>query len=593
MPRQRLRGRRRGQRGKGDTDATNAAADHPPAEGFKRVRLKRITPSHLSDGHRVRDERSIFLGRIPEEVESKEDVRTVLGDLFGEVTHVHIEMGRKFGFVHFESQESAQAALDAGTVELAGVPVDIRVATSNGRREDNGRQPGHGEVADEAFEEDDDFDQYEEIVVEATGDNVDFVDEPIDDFADDLGEEIDAEADEFTNSLPQEEDVAGIDEEAPDADYLEMENEFLDGGLDESGYLDDTGEGGADELPLDEDTSLDPGEPGEASGQGQILEKAEIIRQVAVDALKGNGKMMLHNLGSIPEISQAKREMPKGKSLLVLFQDMRETFKLKSQGEGMFEVTLHSGEVKPLSRKARSRLLREPDGKQAKRRKGENEWTDGWKERDEHTIWLGPIPEGARSKHDVADGCLMVGPVVHVHVQPDRKFGFVWFRHPEDAHRAMAAGHVMICNRKVTVRSAIGGRGAGNPKRPPPPPSAAGTGRRERKRGGRGINGPKELARPPPASHGKGQRRSWQPQGPAGRMALPPPVPEPMGPPPVGRSRPRPTMAPYLAEAPRSPAARSGRFDAFRGGRPELAMEPPRKQSRLHSPPRGPPRRFR
>lgn len=88
---------------------------------------------HLSDGWKERDARTVHIGRLPEGVKAKEDVARAF-ELFGSTTHIHIQPDLKFGFVHFEEEYSAAAALEAQSVEVCGGQVQIRPAVKTGER---------------------------------------------------------------------------------------------------------------------------------------------------------------------------------------------------------------------------------------------------------------------------------------------------------------------------------------------------------------------------------------------------------------------------------------------------------------------------
>eukprot|EP00930_Biecheleria_cincta_P021826 TRINITY_DN16058_c0_g1_i1.p1 TRINITY_DN16058_c0_g1~~TRINITY_DN16058_c0_g1_i1.p1 ORF type:complete len:1015 (-),score=184.28 TRINITY_DN16058_c0_g1_i1:295-3339(-) len=82
----------------------------------------------LTDGRRNFDERTIWIGQMPNSVSSKFDVAQALEIKFGEVIHVHLQQDLSHGFVHFASEESAAAAIWEESFSLHGKLVEIRKA---------------------------------------------------------------------------------------------------------------------------------------------------------------------------------------------------------------------------------------------------------------------------------------------------------------------------------------------------------------------------------------------------------------------------------------------------------------------------------
>lgn len=81
----------------------------------------------LSDGRRRIDEHTVYLGRLPPSVNSKQQVLEALQE-FGQVVHVHLQDDLSHGFVHFSSPSAAEAAVKAGGVQILQRHVDIREA---------------------------------------------------------------------------------------------------------------------------------------------------------------------------------------------------------------------------------------------------------------------------------------------------------------------------------------------------------------------------------------------------------------------------------------------------------------------------------
>jgi len=74
--------------------------------------------SDLTDGPRLNDEKTVWFSELPKNLTSKEEVRDVLEETFGEVVHMNIMKDLKFGFAHFAQLDDAKAARAKGSVEV-------------------------------------------------------------------------------------------------------------------------------------------------------------------------------------------------------------------------------------------------------------------------------------------------------------------------------------------------------------------------------------------------------------------------------------------------------------------------------------------
>jgi len=91
-----------------------------------------VVAGPLSDGWKERDERTVYVGRLPYAVKTKRDVTDAFERKFGRVVHVHIQSDLQFGFIHFEDVRSAEAAIEARLIDVCGTSVEVRSAGRQG-----------------------------------------------------------------------------------------------------------------------------------------------------------------------------------------------------------------------------------------------------------------------------------------------------------------------------------------------------------------------------------------------------------------------------------------------------------------------------
>lgn len=85
--------------------------------------------------------------------------------------------------------------------------------------------------------------------------------------------------------------------------------------------------------------------------------------------------------------------------------------------------------------------------------------SDGPKDIDERTVWIGKLPPTVTSKFQIAEGLAQFGQVVHVHIKADLSHGFAHFDTKEGAEAALGVrtfpcGGTYVEIRKANARSA-------------------------------------------------------------------------------------------------------------------------------------------
>eukprot|EP00434_Breviolum_minutum_P017439 symbB.v1.2.015390.t3/scaffold1137.1/size135798/9 len=90
-----------------------------------------------------------------------------------------------------------------------------------------------------------------------------------------------------------------------------------------------------------------------------------------------------------------------------------------------------------------------------------NDLSDGRKSVNDHTVYLGRLPDALTSKQQVLEAVQEFGEAVHVHIQEDLSHGFVHFASAASAAAAVRVGRqlrrrsVQICYRSVDIREAV------------------------------------------------------------------------------------------------------------------------------------------
>lgn len=245
----------------------------------------------------------------------------------------------------------------------------------------------------------------------------------------------------------------------------------------------------------DEAEQLDDGD---LESREALEEKLLAIRDASIACLEAkDGQTMLNKIGSDPVVKEQRKSFA-GLSMFELIRGFPENFETEDRGNGQHLVTLRSidppdpqglaalvdkcvngnGRRKEQAKPASETYRSEPSGKMESYRKGEpyhrrephntepprqghanpntvvaGELSDGWKDRDEKTIYIGYVPPAVRSKLDIAEAFQRLGlRVAHIHVRTDRKFGFVHFETERDANAAIDVHTVEICGSRVEVK---------------------------------------------------------------------------------------------------------------------------------------------
>lgn len=497
------KGKDNGKGSKGKVDSKGKNARRGGRRGRVRARDKpggrkgRTFEPNLSDGFLKRDERTIFIGKMPAAVDSKQTIVDAFEAAFGVVvTHVHIQRDRKFGFAHFEDEASADGALAVGVVDILGEEVELKAAT---------KQKGATEETmqlNEEADEDADGDQGDEFGEEGEEEdlNVD-AEAQVDEVEDD-------QAGADSNLAEQDKDPSDAIDEAPkasDADPLadfwaERENEPRQDKDPLGNFWESRDRKNSDEGDQNEDV-------GDAESHEAVEERILGIRDAAIACLEAkDGQLALNVIGSNSTVKDQKRLLT-GVNMFELIKGFPENFEIEERDNGQHLVTLRSidppnpdalavlvdkcvantGKYKKEKEKDQTKATSEAyraEWKNAEWKKGrdayqadpprklsansvvEGELSDGWKERDDRTIWIGYVPPVVRSKLDVALAFQERGfRVSHVHVQSDRKFGFVHFETERDALAAMDLRSIEICGARVDVKTAGGRKRARSPPR--------------------------------------------------------------------------------------------------------------------------------
>lgn len=87
-----------------------------------------ITDDPLTDGFRLIDACSIWIGQMPDSITSKYQVGDCFSRQVGPVSHVTLMPDLSYGFVHFYEEVHAQTAIELGHVTMRGSPVEVRRA---------------------------------------------------------------------------------------------------------------------------------------------------------------------------------------------------------------------------------------------------------------------------------------------------------------------------------------------------------------------------------------------------------------------------------------------------------------------------------
>merc|ERR1719356_41780 len=99
------------------------------------IRNRRVTVRRHQDQNEREQDRGrgqddsstkVFVGRLDDKI-SSDDLRETF-KRFGKVAEVFMATGKKFGFVTFDSNRSARAAMSAGTADVNGTQVVIKSA---------------------------------------------------------------------------------------------------------------------------------------------------------------------------------------------------------------------------------------------------------------------------------------------------------------------------------------------------------------------------------------------------------------------------------------------------------------------------------
>jgi len=98
--------------------------------------------------------RKVFIGRLEPHFTS-ELLQSRFTERFGKVSDVFLASGKKFGFVTFDTIQTARDALDAGTLDIDGITIVIKAADpmrsgssgKDGRERDGSPPPGGGSTS--------------------------------------------------------------------------------------------------------------------------------------------------------------------------------------------------------------------------------------------------------------------------------------------------------------------------------------------------------------------------------------------------------------------------------------------------------------
>lgn len=482
----------------------------------------------MSDGWKERDDRTIHIGRLPAAVKRKEDVAEAFVE-FGSITHIHIQADLKFGFVHFEDEHSAIAALERQSVELLGGRVEIRTALNK-----RTKRP-HADLVGDAPSE-----------------------------ADLLADEEDYVADDASEECPSE--GAGQDSEASDNEALPPEADPL--------------------LEFWSERCALPGTDSNITGDGapesrEILEeRLQALRVACIHTLDTHsGQMMLNELGQDELIMDQKSSLPRI-SLLKVIQAFPDNFGAEDKGNGQYLVTLISsddGDTSKLEELATELSRGRHSGKEQTKARPVDAHkatvvagllSDGWKERDERTVYIGRLPDAVRTKDDILSAFeRQFGRVTHVHIQKDLQFGFVHFEVVDSAVAAIRARLVDVCGSSVEVRTAsqhgpaAKRRGGDHPAARGALPAHGADGEQRAPRGGPRWGADRPRSREPPSAaprrpspdrgrpRGEAPAGQWKGRSKGSARELEPEA----DPPPPSRPPPRPVSR--QLDGPRPPAA--------------------------------------
>mmetsp|Transcript_33428 Transcript_33428/g.92366 ORF Transcript_33428/g.92366 Transcript_33428/m.92366 type:complete len:655 (+) Transcript_33428:129-2093(+) len=520
-----------------------------------------------SDGFRERDDSTVWV-KLPPDLESKQEVIDVFEETFGQVVHIHLNPDLKFGFVHLQDEEHAKAAIEVGTVEINGIQVDVRSAH---KRTEKQKAEGHTDEGKQGDRRTDDSKKDDAMSNE-----------------DDAGENID-----------------------PMNDFFAESGTGINGGKGSKSTR-------ATYEPIDAS--------GPPMNDDKLGETVEALRVACIYSLEAHdSKMMLNEIGQDKLVLQHRKELPGRVSLLDVIRGFPTNFSLEDKGDGQFLVTLTSPDeadvaeidafVENCKRRSASKGKQEKgtgkgtDAYTGKKGSGSGHvrgapagstsviagpLSDGFRMRDEHTVYVGNLPPTVQTKYDIGDAfSKMFGPVTHVHIQDDRKFGFVHFERVDSVAAALQRRVVEVCGGRCDIRPALekgdkGNRKGGDKGLPDPFPVA-----RRQHPGDRVMGGPppaRDMPQWPAMDHRRGPDRAprdrfgrllppgppemgnvWQNHGPpraSSAHALGPPPAPPPGPAPgypfdmgMGRSPfpppaphaapPRPSKAPHLDDGPR------------------------------------------
>lgn len=363
------------------------------------MRQKDRCVEHLSDGFKARDEKTVWFSKLPEEANKKEVVAQLFQDKFGSVSHIHIQADKKFGFVHFEEEFSAQECLAAQSVEICGQCVEVKVATLC--------------LTDHAA-----FPKIDLDKAARYGDN-----------------------------------QQGSDRSDPDGEDQEDRD-----------FPDNTN---LSEIPMEENF--------------QALCMACIH---ALESSLTGPQLLLHEIERDPLVVEHKRRLPPGLSFIDFILEFPENFEVAKQGDDS-KLILLSSDADDIDQAKIKALLAQadlgnalhkpaPTGKPRMRKNTKKEsqrdvqrerpingktapvvpaLSDGWKQCDERTVWIGQLPPQVRGKHDIAEALqAQIGPVTHIHIVDNRSHGFVHFEDVHDAQAAVDAKFVNILGSPVEVK---------------------------------------------------------------------------------------------------------------------------------------------
>lgn len=295
---------------------------------------------HLSDGFRERDSSTVSLGRLPEGLESKEQVGEALEEAFGKVLHIHIDANLKFGFAHFEEESSAMVAVEAESVEILGELVELRPPNAS-----RGGAAANGEADLE------DDDELEEVV-------------PEEEDAEGGEEEDEADPDLLDDFF--EERQGGEKAPNPMDEFFQGRSGSGDGG---------EGKGGRGGKESQGSVSQEKEAPGNSNS---MEETVEAIRVACIDALEAaeEQRMMSCDLGQDSVVRDHKKVLPQGINLLEVLRGFPDNFEAEDKGDGQYLIILRSAEASVEAAKSASQVVARGLRKEAIVEKREEQCSD-------------------------------------------------------------------------------------------------------------------------------------------------------------------------------------------------------------------------